>query len=35
MKNWKITGALCGNCYSKKISEFYPGYHQKANLMEE
>ena len=32
MNEWKIEGALCGKCYSKKISEHYPGEHTKVNL---
>ena len=31
MKEWKIEGLLCGNCYSKKIREFYPGDHARVN----
>jgi hypothetical protein len=27
MKEWMIDGVLCGDCYSKKLSEFYPGDH--------
>jgi len=32
MKEWKIEGKLCGKCYSRKISEFYPGEHTRVNL---
>jgi len=32
MKEWKIDGPLCGKCYSKKISEFYPGEHERVDL---
>jgi len=32
MNEWKIEGALCGKCYSKKISEHYPGEHTRVNL---
>ena len=32
MREWKIDGPLCGKCYSKKISEFYPGDHERVNL---
>ena len=32
MKEWSIDGYLCGKCYSKKISEFYPGEHERVNL---
>jgi len=28
MKEWLIEGVLCGDCYSKKLGEFYPGYHK-------
>jgi len=34
MKEWKIDGHLCGECYSKKISEFYPGEHERVGLSE-
>jgi len=29
MKEWLIEGVLCGDCYSKKLSEFYPGDHSR------
>ena len=32
MKEWKIDGHLCGGCYSKKLSEFYPGDHVRVDL---
>jgi len=35
MEKWKIEGILCGKCYSKKISEFYPGDHVRVNLSED
>jgi hypothetical protein len=31
MEEWKIVGVLCGECYSKKLSEFYPGEHVRVN----
>jgi len=31
MPEWSIEGVLCGDCYSKKISEFYPGDHAKLS----
>jgi len=31
MEEWKIEGVLCGECYSKKLSEFYPGEHVRVN----
>ena len=31
MKEWAIDGVLCGDCYSKKLSEFYPGEHTRIN----
>ncbi len=31
MKEWLIEGVLCGDCYSKKLSEYYPGIHKKIN----
>ena len=27
MKEWSITGFLCGTCYSAKLHEHYPGEH--------
>ena len=35
MEEWKIEGILCGKCYSKKISDFYPGEHVRVNLSED
>jgi len=32
MKDWNIDGPLCGKCYSKKLSEHYPGDHAKINV---
>jgi len=32
MKQWKIEGNICGECYTKKISEFYPGEHVRMDL---
>jgi len=32
MEEWKINGPLCSKCYSKKISEHYPGEHVRVNL---
>ena len=34
MKEWGMDGPLCGKCYSKKLSEFYPGDHERVNLSE-
>jgi hypothetical protein len=34
MKEWGIDGHLCGKCYSKKLSGFYPGDHERVNLSE-
>jgi len=34
MKEWNIDGFLCSKCYSKKISEFYPGDHVRVDLSE-
>jgi len=34
MKEWGVDGYLCGKCYSKKISEYYPGSHERVNLSE-
>lgn len=27
MEGWELEGVLCGDCYSKKISDYYPGDH--------
>jgi hypothetical protein len=35
MKDWNIEGVLCGKCYSKKISEYYPGKHVRVNLTDD
>ncbi|MDH3610816.1 MAG: hypothetical protein OEM79_03530 [Nitrosopumilus sp.] len=32
MPEWSIDGELCGDCYSKKLAEFYPGEHTRVNL---
>ena len=32
MKEWKIDGTLCSDCYSKKLSDFYPGEHVRVDL---
>ena len=31
MKEWNIDGILCGDCYSKKLHEYYPGDHIRVN----
>ena len=31
MEKWNVKGFLCSKCYSKKISEFYPGTHERVN----
>ena len=31
MEEWNIEGSLCGDCYSKKLSEHYPGDHARVN----
>ena len=31
MDEWGIEGLICGNCYSKKINEHYPGEHTRVN----
>ena len=31
MKEWSIDGALCGDCYSKKLHDHYPGDHVRVN----
>lgn len=30
MKEWGISGPLCGGCYSAKIADFYPGVHART-----
>jgi hypothetical protein len=32
MKQWNMEGFICGACYSKKISEHYPGKHARVNI---
>ena len=27
MKEWPVSGPLCGTCYSSKLDEHYPGKH--------
>ena len=31
MEEWGIEGSICGDCYSKKINEHYPGDHIRVN----
>ncbi len=31
MDEWGIEGSICGKCYSKKLSEHYPGEHVRVN----
>lgn len=31
MKEWNIDGSLCGDCYSKKLHDHYPGDHVRVN----
>ncbi|MDE1867504.1 MAG: hypothetical protein KGI08_07335 [Thaumarchaeota archaeon] len=31
METWNVKGLLCSKCYSKKISEHYPGTHERVN----
>ena len=31
METWNVKGLLCSKCYSKKISEYYPGTHERVN----
>ena len=31
MDEWKIEGFLCAKCYSKKLSDHYPGEHVRVN----
>ena len=35
MEGWKMKAPLCGKCYSKNISEHYPGEHVRLNRMDE
>ena len=32
MEEWGIKGTICGDCYSKKLDEHYPGDHTRVNL---
>ncbi|MDH3191787.1 MAG: hypothetical protein OEM18_03775 [Nitrosopumilus sp.] len=34
MEEWKVKGPLCGDCYSKKLHEYYPGDHVRVNREE-
>ena len=34
MEEWNINGPLCGDCYSKKLHEHYPGDHTRVNKEE-
>ncbi len=31
MEKWGIEGPICGKCYSRKVSEHYPGEHVRVN----
>ncbi len=31
MEEWSIEGSICGKCYSKKLSDHYPGEHARVN----
>ena len=31
MEEWNMKGPLCGDCYSKKLDEHYPGDHIRVN----
>lgn len=31
MKEWSIDGEMCGDCYSKRLGEHYPGDHVRVN----
>lgn len=31
MKEWRLDGILCGDCYSKQLADFYPGDHVRIN----
>ncbi|MDE1765760.1 MAG: hypothetical protein KGI27_05705 [Thaumarchaeota archaeon] len=31
MESWGVKGSLCSKCYSKKLSEHYPGTHERVN----
>lgn len=30
MKEWAISGYMCGKCYSTKLNEHYPGEHTRV-----
>ena len=31
MEEWEMEGLMCGECYSKKLHEYYPGEHIRVN----
>ena len=31
MEEWGIAGPICGECYSSRIDEHYPGDHARVN----
>lgn len=31
MREWNIKGPICGDCYSKRIHDHYPGDHIRVN----
>lgn len=31
MKEWGVSGAVCGDCYSRRLSDHYPGDHVRVN----
>lgn len=31
MREWNMTGPICGDCYSRKIHNHYPGEHVRVN----
>ena len=31
MKEWEMSGTICGDCYSKKLNDYYPGEHIRVN----
>ena len=33
MDEWKIDGKICGECYSQKLNEHYPGEHIRTNIL--
>ena len=33
MDEWRLKGVMCGQCYSQKLEEHYPGEHIRTNRL--